>query len=75
MSFQDNVRVVVSGGEECFVCERRIQPRAFVVQVSFKVPLVITSTTVERQMHLACAEQLRDTLQDRIDEGRREESA
>ena len=75
MAFQDNVKVVVSAGEECFVCEKPIRSRGIAVQVSFRIPLVITSTTVERQMHLVCAEALRDTLDERIDEGRREESS
>jgi hypothetical protein len=75
MALEDQVKVMVTSGEECFVCEKKILPSKVVIQVGFRVNLIITSKFVEYQMHPACAERLRDVLIERIDEARAEEAS
>ena len=72
---EENILLVRSKGEECFVCEKQILPSKIVIQVGFRVNLVITSKFVEYQMHPACAERLRDVLIERIDEAHAEEAS
>ena len=75
MALDDQVRVMVTSGEECFVCEQRIAPGKVVIQVTFRINLVITTKEVVYEMHIKCGEKLRDVLGERIDEAHAEETS
>ena len=68
---KDNVEAVTSDGSSCFVCETRIRPGESAVSVRFGVPLGIATVTLDREMHVRCAEKLAELLRLRIKEARR----
>jgi hypothetical protein len=70
VGIENNVKVVVSEGGECFVCNEPIEDGNKVISVSFAVPALITTVTVHRQMHLMCAEKLGKLLEKRLKEAR-----
>lgn len=63
---KDNVRVCQGDGSECFVCERETPKGTPVIAVSFDVPALVTTITVNRHMHLDCAGELQALLDLRI---------
>lgn len=63
---KDNVKVKDGDGGECFVCERPTTKGAFVISVSFDIPVLVTTIKVNRDMHLECAVDLKDLLDLRI---------
>lgn len=75
MEIEDQVQVKVTTGEECLVCEKKMSQGSVTIEVTFKIHLIITTKEMRYQMHLSCAERLRNILDTRIDEGRAEESA
>jgi hypothetical protein len=67
---RSNVKAVRSNGGECFVCEERLHPGEPSISVSFRVPLLIASVDMEREMHIECAKEMKKLIGDRIKEAK-----
>ena len=68
---EENVTITRSTGDECFICERKIRPQETVLEVMFKVPVIVTTATVREQAHLSCAEIFTELLRRRLAEAGR----
>lgn len=63
-----NVMLVKSRGANCGICGHAIKRDEQAVRVVFEVPLLFTSTNVDRELHLECAESLATTVRRRLHE-------
>ena len=69
--YEQNVKLVRSTGGECFWCDKELKIGALAMNFQFKIPLVITSANVNREMHFECAKRFRDHLGREIEKGSR----
>jgi hypothetical protein len=54
MTLDESVKLIRTKGGECFICDVPLRPNEIAVEVSFKWPLLITSTIVKKEGHLSC---------------------
>ena len=66
-----SIKAVTSAGSECLWCDDPIRDGEQAILIIFKIPLIITSTTVEKQGHIRCAEELHGLLGLRIKQAKR----
>ena len=71
MPVDENVQVVYSTGDECLVCEARIDSGEVALDVVFNVDLFVTKKQIRKQMHVRCGEALRTLLDTRIAQAKR----
>ncbi len=71
MGISQNVLIVPSRGDSCFVCDKLTQAREVVIQVEFEIDVFVTAVQVKKVMHVKCAKNLEDLLHRRIEEARR----
>jgi hypothetical protein len=69
----NSIRAITSAGSECLWCDEDIRDGEQAILVIFKIPLIITSTTVEKQAHVRCAEELAALMALRIKQAKKRE--
>ena len=75
MILEKNVRVASGdASSECFICETVLFASETVIEIEFNIPALITTLVVIRQMHAACAKNLKTLLDTRIKEASRRTS-
>lgn len=63
-----NVTLIRSGGTDCGICGQKIGRGEPAVRVKFDVPVLFMTTSVDRELHLECAENLTNTIRRRLHE-------
>jgi len=65
---EENVKVTVGNGSDCFICEQPTVKGNPVLTITVKLPAFIATITVNKDMHLECAANLRDLINLRLEQ-------
>jgi hypothetical protein len=63
---EKNVLLIQSSGAACGVCGQKIARGDAAIRVKFDIPVFFVATTLDREMHLKCAESLVEIVQRRL---------